>query len=144
MKLDELNRIAKQKKNRMSGGRKVSSDVCITLNKSGHGDDHRTIRLVVSREPRNCKYAKAVSWLPIHVRDLNRLYLMCSDPGQGYTVQRNNPKSKGTTLGWITFTDHDLCDYIKASRLLAEGSFNAAWKWDPECSRPYISLVKED
>lgn len=103
----------------------VSGDVAISaMKKDGQ------INISIRTNPRNYPFKEYV--LPYYRKQTGRVYFLTSKAPEGYKI---TPGKR--IIGSVQITDHSLYKMLKGNERQAY-----EWKWDHECSRPYI-LVKE-
>ena len=125
MSLTDLMREASKQDKMKRSMHAVRGDVAICAMKADG-----QISISIRKNPKNYPFKEYV--LPVYVKPTRRLYFLTSKESEGYKI---TPGKR--IIGSVQITHHSLYKVLKCNE--RQGY---EWKWDPECSRPYI-LVKE-
>lgn len=102
----------------------------MSLQKSHNG---LRVALTIFREPSDgSTFNSTPYWLPVYDSENRRLYVVYADSVTGYKTQHIH---KGG-IGLIAFESPDLVKDMGGTKTTM--TFN--WKWDTECTRPYITI----
>ena len=106
----------------------VPGDVAISAMKA-----NGQLSISIRKNPRNYPFKEYV--LPVYFKQTKRAYFLTSKEAKEKGGSKITPGKR--IIGTAQITDHSLYKVLKGNERQAY-----EWKWDPECSRPYI-LVKE-
>ena len=106
----------------------VPGDVAISAMKA-----NGQLSISIRRNPRNYPFKEYVS--AVYIERIRRVYFLTSKEAKENGGAKITPGKR--IIATAQITNHSLYKVLKGNERQAY-----EWKWDPECSRPYI-LVKE-
>lgn len=129
MTLDALMKEADKQCKGIRNGRHSPGDVMVNALK-----EDGLMGISIRKSPRNYSLRGKGYILPIYIDSSKRIYIVTSNEQKGFKISPGK-----NTVGGIQFKNSTLYTVMK------EGNYKKTygWRWDPDCSRPYVLLEDE-